>query len=132
MLLRNAYYLLKPALPRTLRTAVRRVFAKRLRQRFTGSWPINELAGRPPDWWRGWPDGKKFAFVLTHDVESKKGLDRCRDVVEMEMRLGFRSSFSFVPEGKYETPKSLQGFLTANGFEVGVHDLRHDGKLYKT
>src|SRR5215831_5103741 len=117
MLLRNAYYLLKPAFPPALRNAVRRVVAKRLRQRSKGSWPINELAGRPPDWWPGWPAAKKFAFVLTHDVESKKGLDRCRELAEMEMRLRFRSSFSFVPEGKYETPKSLRGFLKANGFE---------------
>jgi hypothetical protein len=48
----------------------------------------------------------------------------------MEMRLGFRSSFNFVPEGEYETPKPLRDFLTERGFEVGVHDLRHDGRLY--
>ncbi len=46
------------------------------------------------------------------------------------MELGFRSSFNFVPEGDYTTPKELRDTLKANGFEVGVHDLRHDGKLY--
>ena len=50
----------------------------------------------------------------------------------MDMRLGFRSSFNFVPEGDYETPGSLREWLTTNGFEVGVHDLRHDGRLYKS
>jgi len=63
-------------------------------------------------------------------VEGKKGLDRCRELAEMEMRLGFRSSFNFVPQGQYETPKSLRDFLAAHGFEVGVHDLHHDGRLY--
>jgi hypothetical protein len=37
-----------------------------------------------------------------------------------------------VPEGEYVTPDSLRDFLTTHGFEVGVHDLRHDGKLYRS
>ncbi len=126
------YYLLKPAIPWPVRMALRRVRARRLRRRFSNSWPINKVAARAPAGWPGWPDGKEFAFVLTHDVEGKRGLDRCRELAEMEMRLGFRSSFYFVPEGEYTTPESLHGFLTSNGFEVGVHDLRHDGKLYRS
>lgn len=96
----------------------------------SNSWPINPLSSSQPDWWRGWPEGKKFAFVLTHDVEGKKGLERCRQLAEMEMNLGFRSSFNLVPEGRYEHPESLRAFLKNHGFEVGVHDLRHDGKLF--
>jgi glycosyltransferase involved in cell wall biosynthesis len=112
--------------------AIRRFAAKRSLYQFSGSWPIAQLASRKPDWWSSWPEGKKFAFVLTHDVEGKQGLGRCHDLAKMEMRLGFRSSFNFVPEGNYETPKSLREFLMAHGFEVGVHDLRHDGKLYSS
>src|SRR5207249_5711170 len=130
MLLRQIYYFLKPTLPRKLRLVFRRFQAKRLRRRHINSWPISQVAGRAPDGWPGWPDGKEFAFVLTHDVEGKKGLDRCRDLAEMEMRLGFRSSFNFVPEGEYATPESIRDFLATHGFEVGVHDLRHDGSLY--
>jgi glycosyltransferase involved in cell wall biosynthesis len=111
---------------------LRRYVAKPSTRLFMGSWPINQLASRTPDWWTGWPYGKKFAFVLTHDVEGRKGLDRCRQLVELEMLLGFRSSFNFVPEGEYETPRSLRAFLAAHGFEVGVHDLRHDGRLYSS
>jgi len=44
-----------------------------------------------------WPNGKKFALVLTHDVETAEGLDKCYQLAEIEERLGFRSSFSFVP-----------------------------------
>ena len=35
-------------------------------------------------------------------------------------------------EGAYETPPALRQFLQSHGFEVGVHDLHHDGKLYRS
>jgi hypothetical protein len=89
-------------------------------------------AAKPPAWWTGWPQGKRFAFVLTHDVEGPLGLDRCLSLSGLEMDLGFRSSFNFVPEGKYNVPLSLRSFLVDNGFEVGVHDLHHDGSLYRS
>ena len=112
--------------------ALRRFLARRSTRLSLASWPINQLASTAPDWWAGWPDKKKFAFVLTHDAEGKIGLNRCRELAEMEISLGFRSSFNFVPEGEYTTPLCLRDFLTAQGFEVGVHDLRHDGKLYSS
>jgi len=127
----NAYYLLKPFIPRTARITVRRVWAKVLRRRFSGSWPIDRSSVGVPEGWRGWPDGKKFAFVLTHDVEGRQGLDRCHQLAEVEMNLGFRSSFNFVPEGEYSS-EPVREFLSRNGFEVGVHDLHHDGSLYRS
>jgi hypothetical protein len=131
-MLRNIYYLVKPVIPWPVRLALRRFLARGLRRQFRGSWPINEASGRPPEGWQGWPDGKEFAFVLTHDIEGKRGLERCRALAEMEMGLGFRSSFNFVPEGEYAIPESLRAFLSEHGFEVAVHDLHHDGKLYRS
>jgi glycosyltransferase involved in cell wall biosynthesis len=84
----------------------------------------------PPENWPGWPTGKKFAFVLTHDVESRTGLGKCRSLMQLEMELGFRSSFNFVPEGSYRVPVELREELTDGGFEVGIHDLKHDGHLF--
>lgn len=85
---------------------------------------------RPPANWPGWPDGKKFAFVLTHDVESSAGLANCRSLAQLEIELGFRSSFNFVPEGSYRVPAELREELTESGFEIGIHDLKHDGHLF--
>jgi hypothetical protein len=36
-------------------------------QRVRDIWPIMPGSEKPPEDWPGWPDGKKFAFVLTHD-----------------------------------------------------------------
>jgi glycosyltransferase involved in cell wall biosynthesis len=87
---------------------------------------------RLPQDWPGWPGGKKFALVLTHDVEGKTGLQKCRSLMQLELDLGFRSSFNFVPEGDYRVPAELREELTAAGFEVGIHDLKHDGHLFSS
>jgi hypothetical protein len=128
----DLYYLVKPAIPQLIRFNLRRVIARRRRVRTVNTWPINPAAAEAPAWWMGWPDGKRFAFVLTHDVEGRKGMERSQGLAELEMQLGFRSSFNFVPEGSYQTPASLRSFLTSHGFEVGVHDLHHDGSLYRS
>jgi predicted glycosyltransferase len=91
--------------------------------------PGSEQAPRD---WAGWPGGKKFALVLTHDVEGQEGLAKCRQLMELERRLGYRSSFNFIPEGDYAVGEDLRQELKLNGFEVGVHDLEHDGGLYRS
>jgi glycosyltransferase involved in cell wall biosynthesis len=126
------YYGLKPFIPPSVRTAVRRNLALRLRDRVDNIWPIAPGSEDPPEGWPGWPDNKKFALVLTHDVESSVGLRKCRDVIQLEMELGFRSSFNFVPEGDYRLSPKLKEELRQNGFEIGVHDLKHDGRLYQS
>lgn len=126
------YYALKPYIPWRSRMALRQWQAKRIRRNSQKTWPINELAAQPPKDWRGWPDDKRFAFVITHDVEGPIGLSKVRQLAELEMRLGFRSSFNFIPEGPYRVTGELRSWLVSNGFEVGVHDLNHDGKLYQS
>ncbi|MEO7599361.1 MAG: glycosyltransferase, partial [Opitutus sp.] len=127
---RRLYYTLKPFLPWRLRMALRRYAASRILRRHASVWPINPEAAKAPDFWPGWPGGKQFTVVLTHDVEGYAGLAKVRALAQIEMDLGFRSSFNFIPEGPYRVPAELRDWLTSNGFEVGVHDLNHDGKLY--
>lgn len=95
-------------------------------------WPILPGSERQPAKWSGWPEGKQFAFVLTHDVEGALGLHNTRALFEFERAMGFRSSFNFIPEGSYEIPPELRTELVAQGFEVGVHDLEHNGQLYQS
>jgi peptidoglycan/xylan/chitin deacetylase (PgdA/CDA1 family) len=133
LMLRNRiYYALKPFVPQSIRRAIRRKLAVRLRKQIGDVWPIMPGSERAPENWPGWPGNKKFALVLTHDVESEAGLGRCRSLMELERDLGFCSSFNFIPEGTYRVPVELRKELTANGFEVGIHDLKHDGHLFSS
>src|SRR5436190_13509245 len=132
MLRNRLYYRLKPFIPQSLRTAVRRRFAVRLLDRIGSVWPIAPGSERRPEGWPGWPENKKFALVLTHDVESAVGLRKCRKLMQLEMEAGFRSSFNFVPEGDYRVPPELREELAQNGFEIGIHDLKHDGRLFES
>src|SRR5438477_11541010 len=130
MLRHRIYYGLKPFVPRSIRLGIRRWFAIRKREQVRDIWPVMPASERVPDNWLGWPDGKQFALVLTHDVEDKDGLAKCRELMRLEQELGFRSSFNFIPEGNYKVPAELRDELTTNGFEVGIHDLKHDGRLF--
>ncbi len=124
------YYQIKPAIPRTLQIYVRRAIAAQKRKITTGTWPINPVAAKPPRDWTGWPEKMKFALVLQHDVDSLRGFTRCLKLMDLERQRGFRSSFNFVPED-YPTPSRVVRTLSEAGFEVGVHGLKHDGKLFR-
>jgi hypothetical protein len=68
--------------------------------------------------------------MLSHDVESQTGYDQLDKLLQIEESLGFRSVINFIPEGQYRVSKERLLNLKSRGFEVGVHGLHHDGKLY--
>ncbi len=129
MRMKHTYYFIKPIIPRRTQLFLRRQLVNRQVDLYRDTWPIKKNSAVPPNNWHGWPRGKKFAFILTHDVELQFGHDKCYRLMMLEKELGFRSSFNFVPE-RYEVSPELRKLLTENGFEVGVHGLQHDGKLY--
>lgn len=131
MFFHNVYYTLKPFIPRWVQIQVRRRVALRQRTRYSNVWPIDARAAKPPDGWRGWPDGKKFALVLMHDVDTEKGHEKCLQLMQLDEKMGFRSSFNFVPE-RYNVSSEVRRILVEKGFEVGVHGLKHDGKLFSS
>ena len=130
MPLNRLYYTLKPILPWQFRVELRKERARRRRASARGVWPIDPISGFQPPGWKGWPEKKRFAFVLTHDVEGLKGFRRVESLMALEQENGFRSSFNFVPKGEYSVSTELRAKLERSGFEVGVHGLEHDGKLY--
>lgn len=131
MFYKNIFYILKPIIPRKIQIFLRRILIKQKAKKYKDIWPIDENAKEKPEGWNGWPGQKKFAVILTHDVETNNGQAKCHQLMELEERLGFRSSFNFVPE-RYNVSPELRNNLVNRGFEVGVHGLNHDGNLYKS
>jgi hypothetical protein len=138
----RGYYLLRPLLPRRLQLRLRRGYTRvQDRATFPG-WPVEDslhrfyawlfdllvtLAGRPVPFLDPWPDGRSWALVLTHDVETGAG---CGDIDLLrapERALGYRSSWNFVPLRYQVADDTLRG-LRDEGCEIGVHGLRHDGR----
>lgn len=131
--LRNlVFYTLRPVIPRSVQIFLRRQIARYKRRKYTSTWPIDPSAGKKPKGWKGWPGGKKFAVVLTHDVDTHRGYQNCLKLAEIEEDLGFRSCFNFVPERYGQISIDLISELKRRGFAVGVHGLKHDGKLFLT
>jgi hypothetical protein len=128
---KNLFYFLKPFVPRWLQIALRNNWVLRKKSLCANIWPIDEMAGKPPKVWLGWPEGKRFALALTHDVETAKGMEKCLRLVRLEENLGFRSCFNFVAED-YRVSGRLRENLIERGFEVGVHGLRHNGNPFRS
>ena len=127
----KTYYHARCLIPRSVQIRMRQCLVRHQRSACKDTWPISpqSAVSRPP--WSRWPGKKEFAVVLTHDVETEVGLKRCIPLMKLEHKLGFRSSFNFVPE-RYTTPLLLRTILKEEGHEVGVHGLFHDGKLYNS
>jgi hypothetical protein len=126
------FYALKPFIPRQLQITIRRQIAKHKCRKNGYLWPIDPNAAKPPEGWPGWPDGKKFALVLSHDVDTLKGYNDVLKLADIEEAMGFRSSFNFVPERYGVVALDLLGELKQRGFGIGVHGLKHDGKLFSS
>ena len=125
------FYALKPLIPRRLQITLRRRLVAYKQKRYRHIWPIDPKAATPPKGWKGWPDGRKFAFVLSHDVDTQKGHDTVPRLMDIEDKLGFKSAFNFVPE-RYKVSPEMIRQVKDRGFQVCVHGLYHDGKLFSS
>lgn len=131
-MLKKLFYILKSFIPRKLQLYLRRKLILSKIPKYQDIWPILKGSEKKPEFFDGWPAGKQFALVLTHDVEHKKGYDRVLKLMQLEKSLGFVSSFNFVPERDYKVENQLLNTLRQNGFDYGVHGLYHDGKLFSS
>jgi hypothetical protein len=77
-----------------------------------------------------WPDGAPGCVMMTHDVEGESGLGFCSAVMDLDELHGIKSAFQLIPEGQGTAWRSVADGIRARGFEVNLHDLNHDGRLY--
>ncbi len=128
-IIKKVYYACKPLIPRSIQLALRRAILPSQMEKYKDIWPIDKEANEKPVNWKGWPENKQFALVLTHDVDTAKGQENCMSLSDLEMSLGFNSAFNIVPE-RYPLDKKVIESLHSRKHEIGVHDLKHDGHLY--
>jgi hypothetical protein len=144
--IRRLYYLARPMLPVSVRKHLQRAyFSGWEKLRFPG-WPVDQTVEKileqlmllsmtarglkkvPFIWF--WPDGVPSSTIITHDVETSKGLKFCGQLMDLDDSFGVKSSFQIIPEGKYAVPRELLRIIQNRDFELNVHDLAHDGSLF--
>jgi hypothetical protein len=138
----SAYYRVRPLIPRAAQIALRRAASGMQMRTPFPSWPVDPslhglydllfrlvhgLTLSPLPWLAPWPAGYRWALVLTHDVETRDGYEHLSVLRDVELEDDYRSAWNFVPR-RYDVDDAVVAGLAADGFEVGVHGLYHDGR----
>lgn len=125
----------RPILPLLVRHWLQSRYAQRVHCHDEFIWPeLVELLIRDEVSWEQfvnglYPDEYRTAIILTHDVESQRGLDFIPKVIELETQYGFRGSWNLVAQ-KYELHQQIIDLIVSSGNEIGIHGYNHDGTLY--
>ena len=75
-----------------------------------------------------WPNNKKCAFISTHDIDSAFGQEYIESFFNIEKKLNIRST-NFWVTNLYKLNHDLLKSAFEAGFEIGLHDYNHDGRL---
>jgi hypothetical protein len=145
--IRKLYYLIRELLPAKARRHLQRIYFQDWRELPFPSWPVDftvddlhegflrllmEASGlnKVPFIWF-WPEGAPNCLMMTHDVETSAGRDFTSQLMDLDDSRGIKASFQVIPEKRYEVPDEYVGEIRNRGFEFNVHDLNHDGRLYR-
>ena len=145
---RDLYYALRPILAVPLRKHLQRIRLRGWDRIPFPKWPVdvtvdqlmevglslllkNGGIDRIPFIWF-WPDGANSALVMTHDVESAAGADGCDALMDLDEAFGFKAAFQVIPEiDGGGAGSKVATRMRDRGFEVNLHDLTHDGSLFR-
>jgi hypothetical protein len=142
----NAYYLLRPYLPVKIRRQLQKVRLNGWQDIRFPRWPVDftvdtlmrrsmasmvsqTTSQEVPFVWF-WPDGAQSCAVMTHDVETSCGRRFCGELMDLNDSYDVKASFQVIPESRYRPSEDFLADIRERGFEVNVHDLNHDGRLF--
>jgi hypothetical protein len=145
--IRSLYYLLRPLLGLQVRKHLQKISLKGWNRIPFPQWPVDftvetlledtmrlvlESSGleRVPFIWF-WPEGAPSCAIMTHDVEGQRGRDFCTRLMDLDDAYGVKSAFQIVPERRYDVNDAFLDEFRQRGFEINVHDLNHDGQLFR-
>jgi hypothetical protein len=140
------YYSFRRFMPVALRRALQRAYFRDWKSLPFPRWPVDDTVdqlmerllflclqsqgvARVPFVWF-WPDGAPSCAIVTHDVETSVGRDRCSWLMDVDESHAIKASFQIVPEERYAVSPAFLDGIRARGFEINVHDLNHDGLLF--
>ena len=146
-LVRKAYYGIRDLLPTQARRRFQRIYLRGWRKLPFPKWPVDFTVDtlharllqlsmkamgveRVPFIWF-WPDGAPSCLVMTHDVETTVGVGFASSLMDMDDAHGIKSSFQVVPVGRYKIADDFVQEIRRRGFELNVHDFKHDGSLFQ-
>lgn len=86
-------------------------------------------ASRIPFIWF-WPDGASACGMMTHDIEGQAGLDFSNALMDIDDSYAIKSAFQLIPGGREDAWRVTAARMRQRGFEVNLHDLNHDGRLF--
>lgn len=146
-LVRNAYYRFRPMLPVGIRRHLQSAWLKSRRDAVFPGWPVDSTVDRmfeklmvlsiesheenevPFVWF--WPEGQSCCTIVTHDVETAAGIEFMDELMDINDSFSIKSSFQIIPEERYSVDESMLSKVRQRGFEINVHDLKHDGHLFE-
>jgi hypothetical protein len=144
-LTRSAYYLARPFIGVSFRRHLQRAFLRGWKAEGFPDWPIDttvdaieehrmreaiRAAGKPIPFVWFWPAQKSSCAIMTHDVETERGLRFCPRLMDIDDEYGIKSSFQLIPESRYQVEDADIAAIRSRGFEPNVHDFNHDGTLF--
>jgi hypothetical protein len=144
---RKVYYLLRDCFPVSFRRHLQRAYFRDWEKLPFPAWPVDctvenlhkeflrlllerSSMKRVPFIWF-WPEGASNCLMMTHDVETSTGRDFTTKLIDLDESYGIKASFQVIPEKRYEVSDEYVSEIRNRGFEFNVHDLNHDGRLYR-
>ena len=145
-LLKELYYILRPLMAPSMRRRLQKFRSRGWKKLTFPNWPVDttvenlcekllllsmEAKGinRVPFVWF-WPAGARGCVVMTHDVETRAGMEFCGELMDLDDSYGIKACFNVVPESRYPVSRVALQNMQNRGFEVGVQDFNHDGRLF--
>lgn len=146
-LVRKLYYSIRGWLPDSVRAELQKAYFHDWRKLRFPAWPVDTTIDRlheellrllmeangkrrvPFIWF--WPKGAPSCLIMTHDVETCAGRDFTPQLMDLDDSYGMKGSFQVIPEERYDVSDKYVSEIRGRGFEFNIHDLNHDGHLYR-
>jgi len=75
-----------------------------------------------------WPGGRRYVFMMTHDIDTKEGMKRAGQVLDEMVELGLKPCFFLVAHG-YRWDEGFCDAVRQAGGEIALHGDTHDNRI---